>query len=377
MITPKNAFADPTSSDVQAQADEARAKLNDMRTQLGQASDAYNQALQEHDAAVAKMDECQAKIDENTAQITDLQGKLSTRARNMYRDGQTTFLDVILGSDTFEDFAKNWDTLQSLNDKDAEMVSETKTLREDNEAQKAEYANQADIAQQKLDEAEAAKNEAEQLVAQYQSEVDSLDSQVAELLEQERKAAEEAAAAAAVQAEASAPAATGGSGSESTGGTGSGSGTADNGGSTGGGEVSGGGSSGGGSESGGGSSSGGSNAYGSSVVAYAQGQLGVPYVWGGTTPGVGLDCSGLTSYCWSAATGIWIGRTTWDQYASAQWVGSPSQAEPGDVLYSGGHVAIAANYGGSSYIHAPQPGEVVCYSSTSWWNPFYAALRWY
>ena len=38
MVSPKNAFADPTSADVQAQADEARQKLNSMREQLGAAS---------------------------------------------------------------------------------------------------------------------------------------------------------------------------------------------------------------------------------------------------------------------------------------------------------------------------------------------------
>ena len=148
MVSPKNAFADPTSADVQAQADEARQKLNSMREQLGAASANYNQAVQEHDEAVSKMDECQTKIDENNAQIDKLQDKLSKRARNMYRDGQTTFLDVILGSHSFDDFAKNWDTLTSLNEKDSEMVEQTKNLRADNEAQKQEYAKQADIDQQ-------------------------------------------------------------------------------------------------------------------------------------------------------------------------------------------------------------------------------------
>lgn len=37
------------------------------------------------------------------------------------------------------------------------------------------------------------------------------------------------------------------------------------------------------------------------VIAAAYSQLGVPYVWGGTTPGVGLDCSGLTQYCYRQA----------------------------------------------------------------------------
>lgn len=378
MVSPKNAFADPTSADVQAQADEARQKLNSMREQLGAASANYNQAVQEHDEAVSKMDECQTKIDDNNAQIDKLQDKLSKRARNMYRDGQTTFLDVILGSNSFDDFAKNWDTLTSLNEKDSEMVEQTKNLRADNEAQKQEYANQADIAQQKVEEADAAQKQAEELVQQYQNEVDSLDSQVAELLAEEeaaaQKAAEEAAAAAAAQAEAANNASSDNGGSNNS--ASNGGGSSNNASSNGGGSNSNASNNGGGSNTGGNSSSGGgSNNYGGSVVAAAQSQLGVPYVWGGTAWGSGLDCSGLTSGCWKRAAGIWIGRTTWDQIASAQWTGSVSEAQAGDVYACGSHVAIAT--GGGGYIHAPQPREVVCYSSLSWYNPFYCALRWY
>lgn len=378
MVSPKNAFADPTSADVQAQADEARQKLNSMREQLGAASANYNQAVQEHDEAVSKMDECQTKIDDNNAQIDKLQDKLSKRARNMYRDGQTTFLDVILGSNSFDDFAKNWDTLTSLNEKDSEMVEQTKNLRADNEAQKQEYANQADIAQQKVEEADAAQKQAEELVQQYQNEVDSLDSQVAELLAEEeaaaQKAAEEAAAAAAQAEAASASSNTSSSASNSSASSDSSSSDSATSGSA---SDNGGGSSSGSSSSSSSSSSsgGGSNNYGGSVVAAAQSQLGVPYVWGGTAWGSGLDCSGLTSGCWKRAAGIWIGRTTWDQIASAQWTGSVSEAQAGDVYACGSHVAIAT--GGGGYIHAPQQGEVVCYSSLSWYNPFYCALRWY
>ena len=380
MVSPKNAFADPTSADVQAQADEARQKLNSMREQLGAASANYNQAVQEHDEAVSKMDECQTKIDDNNAQIDKLQDKLSKRARNMYRDGQTTFLDVILGSNSFDDFAKNWDTLTSLNEKDSEMVEQTKNLRADNEAQKQEYANQADIAQQKVEEADAAQKQAEELVQQYQNEVDSLDSQVAELLAEEeaaaQKAAEEAAAAAA-QAEAASSTNNASSDNGSSNSSASnGGGSSDNASSNGGGSNNNASNNGGGSSSSSNSSSGGgSNNYGGLVVAAAQSQLGVPYVWGGTAWGSGLDCSGLTSGCWKRAAGIWIGRTTWDQIASAQWTGSVSEAQAGDVYACGSHVAIAT--GGGGYIHAPQPGEVVCYSSLSWYNPFYCALRWY
>lgn len=66
-------------------------------------------------------------------------------------------------------------------------------------------------------------------------------------------------------------------------------------------------------------------------------QLGVPYVWGGTTPGVGLDCSGLTQWSYEQA-GLEIGRTTWDQDNNPQV--DPTMALPGDLIMWDGHVAM-------------------------------------
>lgn len=91
------------------------------------------------------------------------------------------------------------------------------------------------------------------------------------------------------------------------------------------------------------------------IVAAAYSQLGVPYVWGGCAPGVGMDCSGLTMWCYSQA-GISISHYTETQLAQGTAV-PLSQAKPGDILYRYGHVAIYI--GGDQYIHAPDFGQVV------------------
>lgn len=91
------------------------------------------------------------------------------------------------------------------------------------------------------------------------------------------------------------------------------------------------------------------------VVAYAKNFLGVPYVYGGTTP-AGFDCSGFVGYVYRDARGINLPRTTWGIGSAGTRI-SPSQAVPGDILYYGGHVGIYA--GDGMMIHAPRPGRTV------------------
>ncbi|WP_079535872.1 NlpC/P60 family protein [Phoenicibacter congonensis] len=95
------------------------------------------------------------------------------------------------------------------------------------------------------------------------------------------------------------------------------------------------------------------------IVAAAYSQLGVPYVWGGTTPGVGLDCSGLTQYCYRQA-GIAIPRNSEDQAAFGRKV-PVSEATPGDILWRPGHVGIYI--GDDRYIHEPHTGAACTIAS--------------
>lgn len=98
------------------------------------------------------------------------------------------------------------------------------------------------------------------------------------------------------------------------------------------------------------------------VISYAKQFLGVPYVWGGSTPS-GFDCSGFTSYVFRNAVGISLPRVSHDQQNVGTRI-SPSQVQPGDLVFRGNpayHVGIYI--GGGQYIHAPQTGDVVKISS--------------
>lgn len=99
-------------------------------------------------------------------------------------------------------------------------------------------------------------------------------------------------------------------------------------------------------------------AAGSDIIAIAEQYLGVPYVWGGSTP-AGFDCSGFTSYVY-AQIGITLPRTSSEQrYAGT--VVSQAEAQPGDLIWSPGHIALYA--GGDQQIEAPVPGQSVHYST--------------
>jgi cell wall-associated NlpC family hydrolase len=72
-------------------------------------------------------------------------------------------------------------------------------------------------------------------------------------------------------------------------------------------------------------------AQGLAALAAAKSQIGVPYLWGGETPGHGFDCSGLVQWAWAKA-GISIPRTSETQWADLQHI-SLSELRPGDLLF--------------------------------------------
>jgi peptidoglycan DL-endopeptidase CwlO len=79
-----------------------------------------------------------------------------------------------------------------------------------------------------------------------------------------------------------------------------------------------------------------------SAVRHALTQLGVPYDWGGTTPGVGLDCSGLTQWAYHEA-GLDLPRLAQEQDVGAGV--DRGSLRPGDLAVWDGHVAMIVGNG--------------------------------
>lgn len=110
------------------------------------------------------------------------------------------------------------------------------------------------------------------------------------------------------------------------------------------------------------------------AVRNALSQQGVPYVWGGTTPGQGLDCSGLTQWAYGEA-GVALPRL-----AQEQGVGTPVDPDdlmPGDLAVWDGHVAMVI--GDGKMIEAGDPVQVSSIRTTNsgmGFQGFYRPTSW-
>ena len=340
-----SAFAAP-SDDKQAEAQAALQKLNQYQSELDQASANYEAAHQEQIDAQNRVDEAQKQIEEKTAQIEKDQQRLSDRARDMYRSGDTNFLDVILGASSFEQFATTWNMLETLNGNDAELVSETKTAREELQAAKQEAEEQAKVASDKAEEAKSVAEAADQKASEMQQTYNSLSAEAQELISQERAAQEAQQQAAAAAAEQNGTAGNDAAATITNNNSNSNRNNTTSNGSSSNNKPS--------ASSSATNNSKPQSVSGNSVVNRAYSQLDKPYKWGAVGPN-SFDCSGLVSYC---LTGSYSRLGTTGTFMGWTRVSNP---QPGDICVNSHHCGIYI--GGGQMIHAPQTGDVVKVSS--------------
>lgn len=85
-------------------------------------------------------------------------------------------------------------------------------------------------------------------------------------------------------------------------------------------------------------------------------QVGVPYKRMASRPGVGFDCSGLTSFAWSMV-GEELPRSSRAQVRFSERIDA-TEAQPGDLAYYPGHVMMSLGVPGA-VLHSPEPGRKV------------------
>ena len=105
------------------------------------------------------------------------------------------------------------------------------------------------------------------------------------------------------------------------------------------------------------------------AISTAKQFLGRSYVWGGSNPSTGFDCSGLVQWSYKQA-GVSLPRTASQQYLATQRI-SASEARVGDLVffsYGSGIAHVGIYLGNNTMIDAQNKGVVI--ESLDWWNQY-------
>ena len=297
--------------------------LSQAKSQLTQISDEYDKLEKELEEASDKLEETKGQIEQTEASIAQKQQELETAqsqlSSNMsvnYKEGETTMLDVLVNADSLEDLTSGMYYYNRANDVKAEQIADVQQVQSELQQQQSDLKAQQEQQQQTLDETQKKVDEAEKKQDEAEKLVNSL----------EAKAAAEARAAMSASLRSSTE-------SKSTNNSSS--------------------------------SSINTSVGNSSVTEYAKRFIGVPYIYGGSTPS-GFDCSGFVNYVYSAFGLKTGGRST---YSISSYLRSSGKAKyslselvPGDmVMTSAGHVGIYL--GSGMMVHSPRPGRTVCIQS--------------
>ncbi|EGW39678.1 NlpC/P60 family protein [Desulfosporosinus sp. OT] len=113
------------------------------------------------------------------------------------------------------------------------------------------------------------------------------------------------------------------------------------------------------------------------ILSFAAKFLGTPYVWGGTSPSPGFDCSGYVQYVYRQA-GISLNRTSEQQFNNGVSV-SRSELRPGDLVffhtYSSGASHVGIYVGNNTMINSSNGGVSYDDMTNSYWKARYLGAR--
>ena len=313
LLPATTAVAAPTTkAEKMAQARAVKARIDVLDNHLSIADENYNTARDLHSKLLNQELLAKRRMDKAKKRINVLQLHLGTRASDMYRTGPLGFLDVLLGSKSFDELATMWDVLKGLNRDDANAVADMKVAKAEATAAHKEFAAKEQAA--KVQQT-AMYNTRQGILRDQASRKAQLRGIQAEIhaIEVAQAAAEAAASRAAWH-------------------------------------------------SGGGGGGGGNYpnptipAHGS-VVAYARSRLGCPYVWAASGPR-SFDCSGLMMWCYRQI-GISLPHSSRAQINVGQRV-SRSNLQAGDLVFFGSPIHHVGMYiGGGMMIEAPYTGARV------------------
>jgi len=304
------------------QAAEISNQINALDKDLAVATEAYDRVKDELDGISAKVDETRQRLFEIKDSLKERRGILNARVVELYKNGRTSMLEVLLRTKDFDDFLKRADYVSRVAENDSRLIDRIKSSRDSLAEVEGQLADQQRQQEGLVQQAAAKKNLVESSLTQRQALLNSINQDIQNLLAQEAKRRAEESAALEKQAQqelANTP-----------------------------------------------------NAPSSDIATTAMKYLGIPYHWAGEGPGkcttgehrICFDCSGFTKYIYMLF-GIELPHNAAMQYDRGIKV-PLSQAKPGDLVFFGSPAHHVGMYlGNDMFIHAPHTGDVVKVSKLS------------
>ena len=350
------ATADPGSiAAKQAQAQQVLTQVNAIDVNLGAAVEAYNQATVELRKIEGDLRTNAFELKVAQRSLLHSQKALAQRLVVAYTKGEeNSTLAVMLGSSDLNDLLNNVETINSTSKQDAQIVREVTSARSAIQRHRVELQNAHTRQQTVVSERVAQRQHIESQLAERRQLLSSIRGQIEQMkaaeaarqLQLARVARERLAAQTQSQSQPQSPSQSQASASAPV--VGASASTPE------------------------GSSVAPPSTHGG-VVGVAMRYLGVPYVWGGSTPR-GFDCSGLVMYAF-AQIGVSVPHSSYAQYGMGTPV-SMSQLQAGDLVFFAGASHVGIYIGGGQFIHAPHTGDVVKISSlTGWYASEFAGGR--
>jgi cell wall-associated NlpC family hydrolase len=270
-----------------------------------------NTAKVQLDEQQAAADKAEQAVVDAQAQLDALDGQIRQIARSAYTSDGLTEIDVMLASDSAEDFLSQLGTLDAIAGHTADVLAEVSAAADAAEEAQTEADSAAAKAKKNYDEIAAQQADLESQIADYQAQYDALTAAQRTVVNTAH--AGQAVAAPVVSSGVVAP-----------------------------------------------------SAAAQVAVDTALAQVGDPYVWGAGGPDA-FDCSGLTQYSYSAA-GVALPHSSSMQSGMGVPV-SVSDLQPGDLLFYYSPVSHVAMYiGNGQMVHASTSGtpvQVVSFDSMS------------
>ena len=339
-----SATANPSINSKRAQAQAVLAEIQQKNSTLEKAIEAYNLANDQLMRLEADLSSNARNLTVARRSLSVAQAHIADRLRALYVNGDSGgAVEIILGAESLDDLLNRLDAVQRVGDKDSRVLADVTAFRQEVQERRARLktarAEQSRVVAERASHrrsVESQLRDLEQLRASIKDEIARLEAaerrRAAQLAEQARaRLAAQLRAAQSARAERA----------EQSGGF---------------------------SVFDAGTSASADpiappppSQYGG-VVGIAMQYLGIPYVWGGATPG-GFDCSGFTQYVYSEL-GVSLPHNAAAQFGYGAPV-SMSDLQPGDLVFFDGlgHVGIYA--GGGLFVHSPHTGDVVKVSSLS------------